>query len=476
MDIYQRDKSSLTRVFRAAVLMGAGLLSGISVAQVEEAAPRTRYSQLLDEIEAEGNTASPKREIIILDTDEALLSLKPYHPAPDVTAFFVPREVISQLKERNAVPDDKTKSNISWSLNPQREVHPLHQAPQVFPYTTKEGRDVCAVVPGSLDAASATMAGNFLGSDIPSKIKADFSPESFFRHETYHELWHCLDKTFLQERFSTHAKITPVEQAVLRHRSELFAEVAASLTLAVKGETDISQQRADLRAWRSYKGGAAFIKDTAEEKGYRKTDYEYYTGAFYYLTPGTDAVLEHVRTVGVETVRGYSFEDIGRIAAEITEKTALQGWQMEAIGKFFDKGDVYLKNLQLDNTPQAQKERAFMEQYVARAKLAADRISLPSERGFITPKHNMMPESLWKTMSPVVIERVVKDLSEKRKSLSPQQASVTLLDEYRATLHQTKDADIRQKMEENLLVLRLMLVRGSVPDYIPRPRRGALAP
>ncbi len=444
-------KRKLSRAFRHAVLAGVGIFAVLpSSAQEIEPVPQTRYSQMLDKIEAEGNAANPAQQIIILDMDEVLLS--------GLSGEL--RRPIEQLEKSGATRDGAVISGINLAMPSGKSFHALDQNPQAFLYVAKNGKNVCAIVPDTLDLSGYTRASSFWGRAVQSNVKADSAPEDFFRHVTYHELWHCLDKKFLQQVTAAYKgrEADTAAYAVLLHRSELFAEIAATLTLAAKGETGISLQRADMRAWRSYKAGSAFIHGFGGEGGYsKKHDPEYYAGAYYYLTRGTDAALEHAKQTGQDKIRQYSFDDIGRIAAELTEKVALDKSQIIALANFFDKGEAYLKKLRAAPSPQERKNLLFLEDFLARVTLAGERVAVPAAEGFRGAR--VLPPSV----KAVVEDDLQKTFNGEAKP-DARQAAIALLDQYRYNLHHAADTKTRQDYEERLAALRLMLGRGNVKN------------
>lgn len=449
-------KRNLSRVFCSLALAGAGLWAGVP-AQAQE----TRYSRLLDEIEAEGNAATASaKKIVILDSDEALLdSLSGSAAWPG-----------AQLQARGLPADRSTQSSIRLAMSHDDYFHPLQQNPQAFPYAVN-GQAACAIVPDTLDLSGRTRARSFWGASVRSDMAAQTAPEGFFRHVTYHELWHCLDTTFLPAAEAAYKtrEADPAAYAVLLHRREMFAEIGATLTLAAKGETDISRIRADLRAWKAYTSGWTFIRGFEGETGYSpKYDPEYYSGAFYYLTPGTDAALEHVRQAGPAAVSAYTFADIGRIAAELTEKHALDRAQIVAMANYFRDGEAYLGKLRASGAAASKKELAFLQSFIARAKAAGERTAIPANDGFRTPPfHSALPdEEFAKAFPPAARAAVEKDLRgifARAAAPDERKAAAELLDRYRHALHHAAPDDgARRDYEDRLAVLRLMMGKGQV--------------
>lgn len=459
-------KKKLSGAFRAAVVAAAAVFTALPAAAGDAASaePRTRYSQQLSKIEAEGNAAGG-RKIIVVDMDEALLSrLSGKATAP-----------AAQLAQKGAPADRATESGIEQAMPYSGYFNPLSQDPQVFAYTPRQSDgssnagEACAIVPDTLDLSGYTRARRFWGSAIKSDVKADFAPEAFFRHVSYHELWHCLDTTFRPAADAAYAQREKdtAAYAVLLHKQEMFAEVAATLTLAAKGETLISRQRADLRAWNSYKGGFVFIRGFEDENGYSKRyDPEYYGGAFYYLTPGTDAALEHVRQAGAETVARYNAADISRIAAEITEKSALDSAQIVTMAGYFASGDAQLKKLQASAAPKDRQAAAFLQEFIARAELAGSRMATPAADGFRAPAfHAALPPeqeaSAYPSAAKAAVEEDLRAIFARAAKPAPRAAAVELLDGYREKLHNAGDAKTREDYESRLTALRLMLGRGA---------------
>lgn len=284
--------------------------------------PQTAVTKMMRAIEKRANETGPKYPVTIMDDDSINL-----RRTNNVQTFR--NRMYEVLNDRNISLRWNMKSDIATALGGLKGS--THRDPQAFridPDTYQESRNpldenvdqkrICIVIPSVPDLSSRSFINKWIGEKTGANMmeaKVDPGAYAMTLRTVWHEVWHCLDSHFMEDGYFIKGE-SALDNAQRMHRAEVFAEVAAVLTMA-PDYPQIVQQMADIRAISS---------DYESRKtlpGMRASDSAYYVGVSYYLTRALDLVEDHIRRVGIDSVSRYSMEDISRIAKGITEQGAL---------------------------------------------------------------------------------------------------------------------------------------------------------
>lgn len=441
---------------------------------------QSAYSKDLKAMEAEANAYRsanrPAVNVAILDYDAVMLRL-----AREGTILRY--MITDQLKDRGLVsqsPQEMLKMGVAgaapvWQSNIKPDdlnfIRDGFGGKEHFMPANSDARNVtiktltpktCVIVPPSVDRSPVTFAQSQVGMYSGMNISQDFAPKAAFQRAVYHEIWNCHDGVFAakQEADEPTREKDPKGYAYDVHRSRMFAEVAALLTLASKGETDIIRQQGDITAMRAEYNSDHFTKLYS-----KRVDYEYYAAAIFSLTTGIDAVAKHVEKEGLDKVKAYSFQDIERIATDITEKNALSQFQFVALTDYHADKNGTLDRLAKSAVPKDKETEAFLKATIKRAGDAKDRMTAKgavpdgiSFDGIYTD------EVHWSKIDPAFKASMTAEVSDRMNALKtgqkPEIVLLEMLDGYRAALQTEKDRSKMTEIENKLLFLRTFVAIG----------------
>lgn len=441
---------------------------------------QSTYSKDLKSMEAEANAYRPVNRqgvnVAILDYDAVMLRL-----AREGTILRY--MITDQLKDRGLVsqsPQEMLKMGVAgaapvWQSNIKPDdlnfIRDGFGGKEHFMPANGDARSVtietltpktCVIVPPSVDRSPVTLAQSQVGMYSGLNISQDFAPKAAFQRAVYQEIWHCHDGVFAakQEANEPTREKDPKGYGHDVHRSRMFAEVAALLTMASKGETDIIRQQGDITAMRAEYNSSHFTKLYS-----KRVDYEYYAAAIFSLTTGIDAVARHVEKEGLDKVKTYSFQGIERIAIDITEKNALTQGQFVALTDYHADKNGTLDRLAKSAVPKDKETEAFLKAYIKRASDAKNRMTAKgavpegiSFDGIYTD------EVHWSKMDATFKAAMTAEVSNRmnalKKGQKPEVVLIEMLDGYRAELQTEKDRSKITEIENKLLFLRTFVAVG----------------
>ena len=437
----------------------------------------TSVSQMFRDIERKVNATNPEFPVVILDDDS--INLRPTNNDPTFRNRFY--EV---LNDRGIQLRWNTRSDILEALGnlkgPSRREAVAKRVDRDTYASSHNPLDmdvmqskVCLVIPAVADWSSRSEIERWLGRAGSNfqEAKADPGPYAMMLRATWHEVWHCIDRTYYRDQYRIVGD-SAINNSHRMHMSEVFADVAATLTMASLGYTNIVRDMADVRAVNSRWNGKISVR------GSRSTDEAYYEGVTYYLTRAHDLVAKHIQDVGQETISRYSLEDIRRIAIEITEQGALNKEEFKLLADYNLQGDALLTALRGQNGSGAAKLQ-FLNGIIEREKVARQRLLTDTGRPVVRiprPEDNDhygavdiladMPQTEKDEVSNIIGERTAAAKAEGKR---PEQGIIDLMDEWRREVHNATER--KPDIERKLYVLSLMLAYGQLEDKVDFKRK-----
>ena len=440
----------------------------------------TSVSQMFRDIERKVNATNPEFPVVILDDDS--INLRPTNNHPTFRNRFYEvlndrgiqlrwntrsdiLEALGNLKgpsRREAVAKRVNRNTYASSHNPQDKDIVQSQ--------------VCLVVPGVGDWSSRTELERWLGraGNNFQEAKSDPGPYVMMLRATWHEVWHCIDRTYYRDEYMI-AGDTAINNSHRMHMSEVFADVAATLTMASLGYKNIVQDMADVRAVNSRWNGRA------STRGARSTDESYYEGVTYYQTRAHDLMLKHIQEAGAEAVSRYTIDDIRRIAVEITERGALNKDEFKLLADYNVQGESLINALRGQNGSGAAKIQ-FLNSVTEREKAARQRLLTDTGRPVVRtskPEDNDhygavdiladMPQAEKDEIKTIVGERTAAAKADGKR---PEQGIIDLMDEWRHEVHNATER--KPVIERKLYVLSLMLAYGQLEDKVDFKRKASV--
>lgn len=439
----------------------------------------TTSSAMLADIERQANdylnaTKNPNLRVVMIDVDQVNTMTGP-------NMSFHSQKLSAYLKERGVELQSRDGGTIRWALG--AAYGPTSANPQALHATTLNSKnkkdDVCIVAPETTDLSSRSLIEKWVGKAGPHHLQAaiDPGPYQMTKRVAWHEAWHCMDREFVQAYESIHRDLG-FEFAHGIHRAEMFADVAATLTMASKGDPQIMKDTADLRAVFSRWYGPKMMDDYSP-----KTDAPYYAGITYYTTPAHDAALAHINTVGLDKVKNYSLADIQRIATDLTRKHALNNEQFRAVSDYLKQGESYLRaqnQRASSGDATAKRNVAFLNDYKTRTDTARARVVTPTNIP-VPVAEDVVPPTMEDILLATPNQKKLEIFTAmetaatlaQRSGQTARQGVFNQLESWRKELHTapTRRADLEQK----LYLAGLMLSNGYL-DTVLAPGTAAPAP
>ncbi|NUM89507.1 MAG: hypothetical protein HUU37_09910, partial [Bdellovibrionales bacterium] len=160
------------------------------------------------------------------------------------------------------------------------------------------------------------------------QVTAKLSYEEAMLFSLYHEMGHCLDKTYFPQTYVDYAD--PHAQ----HLSESFAEAFSLLALAREGKTDLGARRALIRTLYSWEMGKYHA--THPQGGFG-SEFHAYGGVIYYLAP----VLERAQALieGRREGQASSISSVAELAERIVREGALPPRLFQGIYSLMAEGE-----------------------------------------------------------------------------------------------------------------------------------------
>lgn len=425
----------------------------------------TTASTILKDIEAQANATAPKLRVVIVDPDEINLTTinNSNRPTQKLYAYMQARGIDLRRDDFSA---------LSWGMG--AHYGPNSSNPQAQRFSTsgnKTGaKDICVIIPETADLSSRSLVEKWVGRAGPTHQIAALDPGAYamMARVAWHEAWHCLDDEFVLA-YETMDSDKGFEFAHAIHRAEMFADVAATLTMASKGNLSIIQDTSDARAISSRWNGPKMMDAYMPQY-----DAEYYSGITYYTTPAHDAVLRHIQTVGIDVVSRYTLQDIHKIAADVTRKQALSATEFRAVASFLKRGNNYVEELRRQaarGNKTAARNLDFIAAYSARTEVARDRLVTPTTKPVI-PLPDVVPPTAEMHLNDAtqaeknhIRQELAQSINAVRASGgTAQQGVLARMEEWRHDLH--TDPNRRPDLERRLYITGLMLGHGLLDDLL----------
>lgn len=160
------------------------------------------------------------------------------------------------------------------------------------------------------------------------RLSKKMTLKELYLFSLYHEVGHCLDKTFMPEGYKSYG--TPAAHTV--HLSEAFAETFALLVLAKRLDRDIGQRRAFLRALYSNFIGPYLSMNPGMGDENRSSG-----GAIYFLSPYIMEAVEQLQFKKIN-LNENDPESFVEEATKIIEYKQYKGRSFAAINRSLQEG------------------------------------------------------------------------------------------------------------------------------------------
>lgn len=412
----------------------------------------SKASRMMRDIERRVNATNPRYPVVILDDDT--VNLRPTN---------------NTQSQRNRIEEVLNDRGISLRWNQKSDVMsamgypqgPTERNPQAIrlradDYSSSNNpldqgvipTQVCIVITPVADISSRNLINKWIGHKAGAelmKAKGDPGAYAMMLRATWHEVWHCLDPYFYKESYSV-VDNKALDNSYDMHRAEVFADIAATLTL-VTTYPEIIRYMSDIRAISSDH------ESRESRRGARPSDEEYYNGAIYYFTKALDLLEEHVRTVGIDRVSQYSLQEIGEIAREITVRGALTKIEIKHMTDSIVAGAV-----------PTERVRLAKERLLERADASVANInSRPPFHLSAAEILHLIPDSEKSEILEKVSQAVDRAVAEGKM---PEQGVIDLIDQWRDKVHGTDTPPIL--FEKKLYTLSLMLSQGKLENILRR--------
>lgn len=439
---------------------------------------QTEVSRMMRDIERKVNAGGPRFPIAILDDDS--INLRPTHNEPSFR-----NRLDEVLRDRNIQLRWNLKSDVLQPLGglkgPEgRDPVAVRVTPDLYansanPLDTGITQSfMCLVIPPVADVSSRRLLEKWLGQAGPTHMQArhDPGPYALMLRATWHEIWHCLDTEFYRDEYIVKGD-KAIDNALRMHMAEVFADVAATLTMATMGYPEMARDMADIRALSSYWNGRRSVTGT------RSSDESYYEGAVYFVSRAQEMMHRHIQEAGTARLATYGMEDIARIAGEITRAGALDKDEFKLLSDFYARGDSYIVALKAEaerGSRETEKKYEFLTAIRTKAQMAKERLlvdlgqAVTRDQGYGADNHRDAADIL-KEISPEekrVIEALVhvRAMGARLRGEAPEQGVVALIDDWRRDVHGAGER--HPERERQLYVLSLMLSYGELDSALGR--------
>ena len=416
---------------------------------------QTKASQLFRDVERRANATNPAYPIVILDDDS--INLRPISNYTDATLRNRVQEILNDrgIKLRWNVKSDALEALGVLNGPTGREPVAIRVKPDDYEGSQNpldkdiQQSTVCLVVPPVADLSSRSLVERWVGKTGANYMAArqDPGPYVMMLRSTWHEVWHCMDTEFYRHKYIVKGD-TALNNSHRMHLSETFADVGATLTMAMLGHLRTAQDMADIRGISS----SWFARRSM--RGSRPSDESYYEGVTYYLTRAQDLVDKHISEVGAEAISRYTLDDIRRVARDITLQGALSKEEFKQMADSYAVG--------APPTERVNQARQRMLADTGRP-IPAGRAPEDSESYDVAARLRDMPAEEKKAMEDIVQARAAQAIAAGKR---PEQGVIDLLEEWRREVHDSTERKL--DFERKLYVLSIMLSYGQLDKILGR--------
>lgn len=313
--------------------------------------PNTQYSQRVWSLTREFNTKAKDTPILMMDRDWFQLNLAlrqiPDHDA-QARAELVNDYLQSRLGKR--VEAERFYGVVDDLEQGEGYALPAGVGPTEGMGQKKEGFCVVFGQMSDLDARGHvhTLTGldpEGLHAELAKRpLKKTLTGDEFRRFVDYHEAGHCL-----YHRQMTSSPRTLGDAVLNRHKSEMYAEIMATLMMARDGVTDFADRAANLRLTGAALNGPAFAHFA------RPGTFNYFSPAIYMISDGTRGAQKEVERLGVNKLRQMSLDEVRALAHKILDENALDLNEISAVMVMFsNKFDLASLEKTVKNRPELQ--------------------------------------------------------------------------------------------------------------------------
>lgn len=447
----------------------------------------TEHSEQLRSIQDKFNRAVQDRRIILIDRDWLQINSAVNDIGQD-----------QELRNRYLTEYLLTRGSLHmvgdyFKGMTDRDLLSPHSQLFAVPIPNQDPMQVCLVFGGRGELDGQTAVEDFI--DVSRVLHGDEladadiqmypDAEQFKEFVTYHEIGHCMDDYFLANMGQAQ---TLGDYLALYHRAETFADVFGVLMMARdEGVTDIAEIIANKRLANMALSGPF---QTAWSNPNSITHYASY---IYATHDSVRAAQDYLDQNGVAGLQNMSYQDIAKLAQDITAKNALDDKEVDALlylfAMEFDTGlwdrmrgqvkfvdERYQQALELKAKMEAALRNIFDLSHIPAGQSVLDGIPFNADPAAVfkeaqaeQPDANILEaralalsqELLLKTGHNPTIERLIDVFSE-------------LKDEWRETLSNGSAAE-REKAMQSLQVAGQALglaakeIRGPAPAEDFRP-------
>ncbi len=186
---------------------------------------------------------------------------------------------------------------------------------------TADEKEVCLVFGAYTDISTKSQVSVRLGvtrepyADIKVRLLPD--PEVWRRFVEYHEIAHCYNKWYLLQPLYSAQESKGLQALGIRHKSEMFSDIFATLMLARDGYARVAEYRAAERLVTAAMEGPYTVQVFKED------DFRHYMNYAYLLHSGLRAAQKEIDARGVAALRAMSLQGILELSHDLVEKNAL---------------------------------------------------------------------------------------------------------------------------------------------------------
>lgn len=402
---------------------------------------------------------------MILDPDALIIK-------PPKVGETVRSKIEGQLKRRGLSPTPNKINELVEGMGRNENYHPRNTLP--LSKTISDGDSArCVVVPETDDLSSLTLMASYLPPRKRLQLSVSFNKEFEFLRATLHEAWHCADTEYLPAFLAYRQKIDAdkpeaylfvdqekiVSLAYLAYKAEFFAETAAVLTMAARGDQPNIEAQADFRAV------SVQMEIDSELKTTTHGNLDKFNPAIYYLTPGLDAAKRFVDDASASRdIRAMTAAEIAATTRQILQTDGMTNAEFSQLCRFvLNPGQNkpppgYLERLQ------AARGRIF------KIAPAPNRVVAVEDSNKGEAVEDQSAQQFLDHADPAVKEKVLADFEAHLDALDRADntgwAVAGMIDDLRAKLQDAPNRDEAEKIENELVILRAAASSGLLKEMI----------
>lgn len=325
-------------------------------------------------------------------------------PADDVPALT--DAIVDYVRDVSGIEIKKLAGDDVARLYPAKSGTALHYTHALDPKRVSAGNDVCIVMARDPDRSRQSgmyqkmlFTPEVYGETLfNAGLKPLMSREEIVNLVDYHELSHCMDKTYAPMAEDYASLEDPSTLPHIVHKAEAFAEINALFLMARDGyDTSIAERRADMRAAYSLIAGPHIARRPENPKqGYLTPSH---FGAIYSFDKAMRAAGDKISELGVDRLQDMSVDEINALSQTVVEEHTLSEDEFDAIHTHHISRMHYSVVSEFaedpDEPPHWQTRKAILDAYMQHGLAALERVintdRLDAPLGEAIPEYNISP-------------------------------------------------------------------------------------